>query len=208
MVAATSAPSPAICGVAILIENGFHSDAVTPHPHQVDQRRAARIGDSVLAVTGEHEVIRSERPTGSDLRRLLPLQRRPQRQLPLPLQGRGLDIQPTHHDHVLVEAQQVVGRQMRDAGSNSGDATRSPCSSSNCTNTSSHRPTTSQYAGRERLPWQAELRRRVSPSAAVSCTGGRLPRRGSNLPSPAGDPRTDPSQPGLAVLLVVDDVGG
>jgi hypothetical protein len=79
-----------------------------PDPHEVGERDAAAVGDGVLAVAREDEVVVPQRAGGADLRGLLAQQRRPQAELALPLQGRGLDVDPPADHHVLVQRGELL----------------------------------------------------------------------------------------------------
>ncbi len=70
------------------------------HGHRVD---AAAVGNPVLAVAREDEVVGTQGPGRPDLGGLLPEERGPQRELALPLQGHGLGIDAADHHHVAVE---------------------------------------------------------------------------------------------------------
>ncbi|GAB7302670.1 hypothetical protein MAFF212519_05210 [Clavibacter michiganensis] len=79
--------------------------------HDVDRVDAADERDAVLAVGGEHVVLRARGPTGSDLRRLLPGARRPEAEVALALEVRGLEVERPREAHVAEEAAVVVLRE-------------------------------------------------------------------------------------------------
>ena len=74
------------------------------HRHRVD---APAVGDAVLPVAREDEVVGTQGAGRADLGGLLPEQRGPQRQLALALQRHGLGIDAAHHRHVAVEVAQL-----------------------------------------------------------------------------------------------------
>ena len=78
-----------------------------PHAHELDGRRTPAVGNGVLAVAREHEVVAAQRTCGGDLCRLLAEQRGPERKLALPLKRRRLGIDATNDDHVSVEVAQL-----------------------------------------------------------------------------------------------------
>ena len=61
----------------------------------------------MLPVAREDEVVRPQRPGRAHLRRLLPEQRGPQRQLALALERHRLGIETAHDRHVAVEVAQL-----------------------------------------------------------------------------------------------------
>ncbi len=79
-----------------------------PHLRHVFERHPAHVGDRVLAVAREHEVVGTQRPGGSDLCRLLAEQRRPEAELALALEGGGFVVEAAHDDQVFVDGEQVV----------------------------------------------------------------------------------------------------
>src|SRR3954466_4368429 len=75
---------------------------------QLERGQAAAPGDAVLAVGGEDEVLRSQRAAGADLGGLLAEQLGPDAELTVALQRGRLGVDPADHDHVAVEAAQLV----------------------------------------------------------------------------------------------------
>ena len=65
----------------------------------------------MLAVGREGEVHGRKRPPGADLRGLLTLDRRPERELTLALQRRRLVAEATDDHHVAIEAEDLVAIQ-------------------------------------------------------------------------------------------------
>ena len=98
-----------------------------PDPHDVGQVHAAAVGDAVLAVAGENEVVVPQRPGRTDLRRLLAEQRRPEAQLALPLQRGGLRVDPPDDHQVLVQGAQLLVRNVLDPGVELRVADAFPC---------------------------------------------------------------------------------
>ena len=82
-------------------------------PQHVDEVHAAHQRHTVLAVGGEHVVLRGQRIRRADLRGLLAQRLREQRQLALPLQGGGLDVEPAGQHHVAVHATQRLRGERR-----------------------------------------------------------------------------------------------
>ena len=84
---------------------------------QLDRVDAAAPGDAVLAVGGEHHVVRAKRPPGPDLGGFLAEQRGPDAELALALQGdrHGVDGADQHQvavqpgDRIVGQVQRVVG---------------------------------------------------------------------------------------------------
>ena len=81
------------------------------HRHGVD---TAAVGHAVLAVAGEHEVVRPQRTSGSDLCGFLAEQWGPEAELSLTLQRHGLGIDAADHHHVGVQVTQLVGSDVGD----------------------------------------------------------------------------------------------
>ena len=79
---------------------------------QRDRIDAAAPGHAVLAVGGEHHVLRAQRPARADLRGLLPEQRGPDAELALALQGDRLGVDPADQDQVPVHGPDVGGGQV------------------------------------------------------------------------------------------------
>ena len=96
------------CGHPVLIGVPARMGGSSPEPEHVGRVHVTAVGDRVLAVTGEDEVLGIERPRRADLRGLLTEQRRPQAELSLALQSGCLGVDAPHHHQVLVEAQQRV----------------------------------------------------------------------------------------------------
>ncbi len=88
----------------------------SPHAHVVAGLSAACVDDPGLPVAGEHVVLRSECPRGPDLRRLLPLARRPEAQLSLALQRDALGIDAAQDDHVAQQRPQLRSIHVGDEG--------------------------------------------------------------------------------------------
>jgi hypothetical protein len=85
--------------------------AVVDAPEQAEQLErveATAPRNAVLAVGREDEVLRTERPPGADLRGLLTEQLGPDAELAVALERGRLRVDPAHHDHVSVEAAQLV----------------------------------------------------------------------------------------------------
>ncbi len=64
---------------------------------------AAAPRDTVLAIGGEDEVLREQRPAASDLRRLLAEQLRPDAEFAVALQRGGLGVESPGQHHVAIE---------------------------------------------------------------------------------------------------------
>jgi hypothetical protein len=57
----------------------------------------------MLAIAGEHVVVRGDRTDRADLRRLLAQRHQPEAELALPLQRERLLVEPAGEDHVPVQ---------------------------------------------------------------------------------------------------------
>jgi hypothetical protein len=68
--------------------------------------------DAVFPVRRENVVLRLARPARSDLGCFLSCERNPQGQLPLPLEGGGLNIEPADCGHVRVQPAQALRREL------------------------------------------------------------------------------------------------
>ncbi len=79
-----------------------------PHTHEVGEVGAAAVGDAVLAIAGEDEVIAAESPARTDLRGLLAEKGRPQAQLALALQCGRLGVDSADDHHVLVQREKLL----------------------------------------------------------------------------------------------------
>ena len=76
---------------------------------QVERVDALAVGDAVLAVGREDEVLRAQRAAGADLGGLLAEQLGPDAELAVALEGGGLGVDPPGEHHVAVEAAQLLG---------------------------------------------------------------------------------------------------
>ena len=101
-----------ICWVATLTVYGSQPAEALPRQARTRSsgRHSAAVGDAVVAVAGEDEVVVAEGPGRADLGRFLAQQWRPQGQFALPLQGRGLGIDPADDHHVLIERDRAAHR--------------------------------------------------------------------------------------------------
>src|ERR671913_64290 len=66
------------------------------------------VDDAVLAVGGEHKVVRPERPGAADLGRLLAKAGRPDAELALTLKVVALDVDAPHHHQLAVQVAEVL----------------------------------------------------------------------------------------------------
>src|SRR5690606_35987418 len=94
----------------------------TPYSQEVAVVDPATVGDTVLAVAREDEVIAAQCARGADLGSLLAEQRRPQPELSLPLKGRRLGVDAPNRDHVFEKVDELVVGHIRDPGVKAGVA--------------------------------------------------------------------------------------
>ena len=86
----------------------------SPQPEHRRRVDTAAVGDAMLPIAPEHEVVGAQRPCRPDLRRFLPEQGGPQRQLTLALQRHRLGVEAADDGHVGVEALQLLGAYVGD----------------------------------------------------------------------------------------------
>src|SRR6478736_8782038 len=79
---------------------------------QAQRVDALAVGDAVLAVGREDVVLGTQGAAGTDLRSLLAEQLRPDAELAVALEGRGLHVDAPGEDHVAVEPAQLLGREV------------------------------------------------------------------------------------------------
>lgn len=80
-----------------------------PHADVVSGLRSTGVDDAGLAVAREDVVLRGQCPGGADLRRLLPLARRPQAELTLSLERDAFGVDAAEDHHVAVQGAQLRG---------------------------------------------------------------------------------------------------
>ena len=78
-----------------------------PDLGHVFEPHTTQVGDAVLAVAGEGEVVLAQHSRRADLRGLLAERRWPQPELALALQRGRLVVETAHHDHGFVDVEQV-----------------------------------------------------------------------------------------------------
>ena len=107
-----------ICWVATLTVYGSQpaGGVAPPGADEVLGVHPAAVGDAVVAVAGEDEVVVAQGAGRADLGGFLAQQRRPEGQFALPLEGGGLGIDPADDHHVLVERAELLVADVLDPG--------------------------------------------------------------------------------------------
>ena len=107
-----------ICWVATLTVYGVPAGQGVAPPGLDDVLGfdAAAVGDAVVAVAGEDEVVVAEGAGRADLGGFLAQQRRPEGEFTLALQGGGLGVDPADDHHVFVERAELFVADVLDPG--------------------------------------------------------------------------------------------